>query len=86
MTETTETTETAQTIETVKFNGKTYASSSITSKGEDIIKDIQSVEGLISKYQLEVSVSQLARIKLLEELEAEAVNFTEVEDPTEPTE
>ena len=68
-------------IHSVKIAGKVYSVESLNEKGAGLINDLQRVDKLLADQQLAVSVTTVARGKLLEELEKEAVNFTEVEDP-----
>ena len=72
-------------IKTIKIGEKAYAVDSMTEYGRNILQDLQKVDGVLNQQQLLVSVTQLAKGKLLEELTKEAANFTEVEDPTEAT-
>jgi len=69
--------------ETIKLGEKTFLADSVTERGNNIIDDIQKVESLIGTQQLELSVSNLAKGKLLEELTKESSNFTEVAQEVE---
>jgi hypothetical protein len=74
MTEKTEPTE----LKTFQIGEKTYDAASITEQGVNIINDIRKVDNMLSQQQLQVSITQLAKTKLMEELEKEKENFTEV--------
>jgi hypothetical protein len=62
--------------ETIQIGETTYDANSVTERGVNIINDIRKIENLLAHQQLTVSVSSLAKTKLTEELEKEAVNFT----------
>lgn len=70
-------------LKTFTIGDKTYDAASITEAGVTIINDIRKVDGLLAQQQLAVSVTQLAKAKLMEELGKEAEKFTEV--PVEQT-
>jgi hypothetical protein len=72
-------------IHTIKLGEKTYSAESLTEKGTNIINDMRKIDGLMQQQQLLVSVSVLAKGKLIEELTKEAEKFTEVEDPSDKT-
>lgn len=68
-------------VKTFQIGEKTYDASSITEHGVNLINDIRKVDAKIADKQLGISIMQLAKAKLLEELDKEVVNFTEVEGP-----
>jgi len=63
---------------TITINAKNYLSDSITQKGLQIINTISRIDEVLNRQHLEVGITQVARSKLVEDLAAEAVNFTEV--------
>lgn len=70
-------------LKTINIGDKVYEADSITEQGVNIINDIQKVEQVLSRQQLEVSITQLAKAKLMEELQKELPKFKEVEAPAE---
>jgi len=66
-------------IKTIKIEGKSYDITSLTELGTNIISNIQKVEEIISRKQLELGVVNLAKAKLIEDLIKEANNFKEVQ-------
>lgn len=66
-------------VDTIKLGETVYSVNSITERGNQLIADIQRVEGLIQQQQLTLSVSALAKGKLIDELEEEAQNFEAIE-------
>jgi len=63
---------------TIKIGSKTYLSDSVTENGTNIITDLKMVTELLQQQQLIASVTALAKGTLIEKLEEEAINFTEV--------
>lgn len=63
---------------TIKIEDKTYDVASLTEKGVQLVNNIQMVDQVISTKQLEANIASVAKDKLVAELVAEAVNFTEV--------
>lgn len=59
---------------------KKYDPDSITEDGRKIMEDLYKVDGQLNQHQLTVSIISLAKQKLIEELEKEAVNFVEIFD------
>lgn len=66
-------------LKTINIGDKVYEADSITEQGVNIINDLQRVDQVLARQQLEVSITQLAKAKLMEALQAELPNFKEVE-------
>lgn len=64
--------------QTLQIGETIYDVASLTERGVNIINDIRKVEAQIGHHQINVSIAQLAKAKLLEELNTEAVNFTKI--------
>lgn len=74
-------------LKTIQIGEVTYDAASVTELGVNIINDIRKVEGKMADHQLTVSIMQLAKGKLLEELDKEKAKFTVVQqEPETPTE
>ena len=65
-------------IKTFTIGDKVFEASSITEHGTNIINDLQKVDSILAQQQLQVSITQLAKGKLMEELQKEMANFTEI--------
>lgn len=65
-------------VKTITIDDKKYAIDSLTEKGQSIILNLQKVEATLASSQFDVTVAQLAKAKLLDELGKEVQNFTEV--------
>ncbi len=65
-------------LRTIKIDDKHYDIKSLTERGTNLISNIQRVDTVIERHQLELSISQLAKAKLLEELVKEVPKFKEV--------
>lgn len=72
-------------LKTINIGDKVYDADSITEQGVNIINDLQKVDQVLARQQLDVSITQLAKAKLMEALQAELPNFKEVEVPEVPT-
>ena len=70
-----------QSTPVLQLNDKCYDPESVTDAGKKIIEDIYKVDGAIAQHQTNLSIAQIARGTLLDALEKEAVNFTEVAAP-----
>lgn len=70
-------------LKTFQIGDKVYDAASITEHGLNIINDIRKVDGKIADKQLTMSIMQLAKAKLIEELTKETANFKEVEQAVE---
>lgn len=70
-------------VQTVTIGEKIYLADSLTEHGVNIINDVRSVETRIKQLQLDVAIADLARGKLMEELQKEVPKFTEIEKPVE---
>jgi len=68
----------ADEVKTITIDDKKYDMESLTEKSKSIIANLQRVDQLLTQQQFEVSISQLGRAKLLEELAKEVPNFKEV--------
>lgn len=73
-------------IQTIQLGDKLYDAESITEHGVHILNDLRKVESQMANHQLTVSIMQLAKSKLTEELEKEMVKFKEIPFPEEVTE
>lgn len=82
MTESTQQTE----LKTITIGDKVYDAESITEHGVNVINDLQRVDQVLARQQMDVSITQLAKAKLMEALQAEMVNFVEVVTPEETAE
>jgi hypothetical protein len=71
-------------LKTIAIGDKVYSADSITEQGVNIINDLQRVDQVLSRQQLDISITQLAKAKLIEELDKEKASFTEVEAPEAP--
>lgn len=77
-----ETTENTQELKTIQIGETLYKAESLTEQGVNIINDIKKVDAQLAQQQLSVSITQLAKSKLMEELQKETANFEAVpEDP-----
>jgi purine-nucleoside phosphorylase len=65
-------------LKTIQIGDVTYDAASVTELGINIINDIRKVDAKIADKQLTVSIMQLAKAKLIEELEKEKSKFTVV--------
>jgi len=70
-------------LKTLTIGDKVYDAESITEKGVNIINDIKKVDGELAKIGLQKSITELAKVKLMEELQKETEKFTEVENTEE---
>lgn len=68
----------ADEVKTITIDDKKYDLESLTDKAKSIITNLQRVDKLLTQQQFELSIYQLGRAKLLEELAKEVPNFTEV--------
>lgn len=64
----------------IQIGEKYYKEDSITETGRSILNDITKVNQKLGEQQLLLNIIQLAKGKLIEELEKEIPNFEEVED------
>jgi len=78
MTENAQPVQIEQEIKTIKLGDTSYDAASVTDLGNQLLQDLQKIEGLLGHQQLSVSVTSLARAKIIEELEKESSNFTVV--------
>jgi len=67
----------------ITIGEKTYESNSLTEAARAIITDLQRIDALIETQKLAVSTSTVARDFIFAKLEAESVNFTEIETEEE---
>lgn len=72
-------------LKTLTIGDKVYEASSITEQGVNIINDIKKVDGELHRLGLQRSITELAKVKLMEELQKELPKFKEVEVPAEET-
>ncbi len=79
--ETQNTEKTVETKPTITVAGKTYLAESLNEKGINLINDIKKVEQSVGDKQRDISIANVAKIKLLELFVQEAPNFTEIEVP-----
>ena len=70
-------------LETISIGDKVYDAQSLTEMGANLINDIKKVEAQIGNYSLQLSIANLAKAKLAEELQKEIPNFKEVEQAKE---
>jgi len=68
-------------IHTIKLGDKLFTMESVTDLGHGILEDIRKVDSVIQQQSLTLSISNLARQKLLADLTAESEKFTPAEDP-----
>jgi hypothetical protein len=66
-------------LKTISLGDKVYEADSITEQGVNIINDLQKVDQVLARQQLEVSITQLAKAKLMEALQEELPKFKEVQ-------
>jgi hypothetical protein len=66
-------------LKTINIGDKVYEADSITEQGVNIINDLQRVDQVLARQQLEVSITQLAKAKLMEALQEEIPKFKEVQ-------
>jgi hypothetical protein len=76
-----QTEKTTETKQTITVAGKTYLAESLNEQGINLINDIRKVETSIAEKTRDISICNVAKIKLLELFIAEADNFTEIEVP-----
>jgi hypothetical protein len=73
-------------LKTIQIGETLYDVSTVTEQGVNIINDVRSIDNILSQQQLTVSITQLAKSKMIEELEKEAVKFTAIkQEPPIPT-
>jgi len=65
---------------TITLGDKTFNADKLSKLGTDIMNDLAKVDGVIAEQNLLVSISNVARGKLIEELTKESVNFEEVKE------
>lgn len=78
--------EETQDVQVLTIGEKTYFADSVTEHGSKILGDIQKVEQQVGSYTLQMSIANLAKAKLIEELEKEIPKFKEVPQPEETPE
>lgn len=69
-------------LETLQIGDKVYDASSVTEIGVNIINDVKKVDQELSRIGLQKSITELAKVKLMEELQKEIPKFTVIEDPS----
>jgi len=74
---------TKQAPATITLGDKTFNADKLSKRGTDIMNDLAKVDGVLAEQNLLVSISNVARGKLIEELTKESVNFEEVEEVKE---
>jgi hypothetical protein len=72
-------------LKTLTIGDKVYDASTITEMGVNIINDVKKVDQELAHIGLQKSIAELAKVKLMEELQKETEKFTEIES-TEKTE
>lgn len=72
-------------LKTLTIGDKVYEADSITEQGVNVINDIRKVDTELSRLGLQKSIAELAKVKLMEELQKELPKFKEVEAPAEDT-
>jgi len=68
---------------TIKIDNKMYDASSLTERASVLIGNIQRTDEMITRHQIEISIANIAKSKLLEELGKEVPNLVEIQAKTE---
>jgi len=67
----------------IKIGDKYYAADSLTQTGIALLQDVSLIEQEMKQYTLKISIHQLAKAKLIDELAKEMDKFVEVPAPEE---
>jgi hypothetical protein len=85
MSEQTTNPETKDKPKAIKIGEEFYAVDSLTEKSINLFQDIKKVEDRIAQIQLDISIAEVAKTKLYEELIKEKENLTQVPAPATET-